>query len=446
MVIGTVTQCSEPEPGSGHQINRPEGDAVLEAYATATITRLLEDPRVAREIPDKEIKHHKESRGFGDLSKRDRGSGPLRGRLAANARQPASGSQEPRARRDADTPGTAVEVVHRWLPPPGPGASRGTLLLSKRKSTVRTDPDSDCVSKRHGSACLWRERNAKDTTVLPNVGPTSAKIVGELLGSHPEAESLLAEPSHRRALAASSATESGPEIRCGTGREARLRNAKASARARHARLVHLDIGLLLLVTPSVGIVMFSLYELSGLRSGVASGVPLALAASTVWLTLAWLVPAVRRRALAAALILGLAAGASAVIDRHEPASLLAPRRRWHRARSDYDETERTRQADLEAAAIESEGWLELVTVGVIKVSDGDEQLVKKPRPLPLTCLRQTDHSFGQQARAPVVFCKGWSRSFAAKLSSELRDIADRRRYRCATPFDHGDQPAEPGVS
>lgn len=56
MAVGTVTEYSEPEPGGDSQINRAQADNLLRARATATVLRLLEDPRVAREIPDREIK------------------------------------------------------------------------------------------------------------------------------------------------------------------------------------------------------------------------------------------------------------------------------------------------------------------------------------------------------------------------------------------------------
>jgi hypothetical protein len=55
MAMGTVTEYAEPEPGGDRQVGRPQGDALMRARATATIRHLLEDPRVAREIPDREI-------------------------------------------------------------------------------------------------------------------------------------------------------------------------------------------------------------------------------------------------------------------------------------------------------------------------------------------------------------------------------------------------------
>jgi hypothetical protein len=291
------------------------------------------------------------------------------------------------------------------------------IAAFERKSKARADSDSSRVSKRPGGARLWREQNAEDTTVLPNIDATPAKIVGELLGSHPEAESLLAEAGRRRALAASSAAESGQKFAAAQAARLGYETLRHRLEPRRAHLVHFDVGLLLLSAPSAGIVMLSLFELRGLGDGAASGIPLALAATAVWMTLAWLAAAAACRralslvfgivgvsavlgvllaalhalapgpglppvrgavlsgALAAALIFGLSACASAVVGRLEPASLVSARRRWHRARSDYDRTERIRQADLEAAAIALEAWLELVRVRVIMVSDGDERRV-----------------------------------------------------------------------
>jgi hypothetical protein len=255
--------------------------------------------------------------------------------------------------------------------------------------------------------------------VLQNVGATPAKIVGELLGNHPEAESLLAEAGHRRALAANSAAESGRKFAAAQAARLGYETLRRRLEPRRARLVYFHLGLLLLTALGGGIVMLSMFELNGLHGAAASAVPLALAAAAVWMTLAWLaaVAAGRRAllvvaaivgvgvvlglllaavhalapgpglitgrtavlfgALAAALIIGLAAGASAVIGRLEPASLVVARRRWHRARSCYDQAERAREADLEAAVLASAAWLELVKVRVIKISEGDERLVQE---------------------------------------------------------------------
>ena len=74
--------------------------------------------------------------------------------------------------------------------------------------------------------------------------PTPTRIIGELLTSHLEAESLLAEAGHRQALAAWSAADTGT----------RFRRAQAARRAyeelwhrlepRRGRPVPFDVGLL----------------------------------------------------------------------------------------------------------------------------------------------------------------------------------------------------------
>jgi hypothetical protein len=254
--------------------------------------------------------------------------------------------------------------------------------------------------------------------VLRDAGPTSAGIIGELLKNHAEATSLLAEASHCQALAASSAADSGKKFRAVQVARLGYEELRHRLDPRRGRPVHFDLGLLLLAVLGVGLVMLDLIELSGLLAG-AESVLLALGATAVWMTTAWLAAIAGRRrhrglvaviigvastlglllvalhgvapnpgwptargrvvfaALGCAFILVLAVGAATLIARMEPASLLVARRRWHRARSDYDETDRTRQADLEAAVIASEAWLELVRVRVIKISDGDERLVKE---------------------------------------------------------------------
>ena len=138
---------------------------------------------------------------------------------------------------------------------------------------------------------------------------------------------------------------------------------------------------------SAGLAMLDLIELSGLLGRLGSVLP-ALAATAVWLTVAWLAAvAVRQRRWAlvaaiigAALLLGLllvalhgfaphpgwptsingstvfggltgafivvlTAGAAALMAHMEPASLLVARRRWHRARTAHEAAVETEQAD-----------------------------------------------------------------------------------------------------
>jgi hypothetical protein len=190
-------------------------------------------------------------------------------------------------------------------------------------------------------------------------------------------------------------------------------------RRRHP--VHFGMGVLLLLVLSAGLAMLVLIELSGLLGGLRS-VPPALAATAVWVTVAWLAAlAVRQRrwalvatiigaaillglllvalhgfgphpgwpaasmhprgstvfgALTGTFILVLTAGAAVLIAHMEPASLLLARRRWHRARSAHEEAVVTEQADVEAAAVATAAWLGLVRAQVTAIAVDDERLVQ----------------------------------------------------------------------
>ena len=72
----------------------------------------------------------------------------------------------------------------------------------------------------------------------------------------------------------------------------------------------------------------------------------------------------------------LTAGAAALMAHMEPASLLMARRRWHRARTAYEEAVETEHADAEAAAVAAEAWLDLVRARVTAIAAGDESLVQ----------------------------------------------------------------------
>jgi hypothetical protein len=250
--------------------------------------------------------------------------------------------------------------------------------------------------------------------VLPDDRPTPAKIIGELLTNHPEAASLLAEASHCRALAVCSATTT--RLKFAAAQTARLAYEELRHRLepRRSHPIHFAMGLLLLLVLSAGLTMLNLIELSGLLGRLGSVLP-ALAATAVWLTVAWLAAvAIRQRRWAlvgviigAALLLGLllialhgfaphptvsgstifggltgafivvlTAGAAALIANVEPASLLVARRRWHRARTAHEEAVETEQADAQAAAVATQAWLGLVRARVTAVAAGEERLVQ----------------------------------------------------------------------
>lgn len=249
--------------------------------------------------------------------------------------------------------------------------------------------------------------------------PTPARIIGELLTSHPEAESLLAEASHRQALAAWSAADTGTKFRGAQAARRAYEELWHRLEPRRGRPVPFDVGLLVLAVAGGGLAMLDLVELSGLPGGPGPAL-LALAATAVWVTIASLATVTGRRrrwallsgivaaaialglllvalhafaphpgwpagggrsrggilgVLVAAFILVLVAGAAALIGRMETAGLLAARRRGHRARASYEEAVRVRQADLEAAAVAAEAWLGLVRAWVTTVARGEEQLI-----------------------------------------------------------------------
>jgi hypothetical protein len=198
--------------------------------------------------------------------------------------------------------------------------------------------------------------------------PTPARIIGELLLNHPEAGSLLRKASHWRALAACSADTT--RRRFEAAQAARLAYEELGHRLepRRRHPINFGIGLLLLLVLSgaaallLGLLLVALHG-SGPRPG-------------------W--PAVSEHtrgsmvfgALTGAFILVLTAGAAALMAHMEPASLLVARRRWHRARTAYEEAVEIEQADAEAAAIATESWLGLVRARVAAIAAGEEILAE----------------------------------------------------------------------
>ena len=247
----------------------------------------------------------------------------------------------------------------------------------------------------------------------PDHRPTPTQIISDLLRNHPEAASLLARAAHWRSLAAWSAAAARRKL--AAAKEARLAYEELGylLEPRRRYPVNFVAGLLLLLVLSAGLVTLDLIELNGLRSVLA-----ALAATAVWLTVAWLGavaarqrrwtlvaaitgaafllglllvalhsadsnaawPAVSGRAvfgtLTGAFILVLTAGAAALMAHLEPASLLAARRRWYRAQAAHEEAAETEQADAQAAAIAREAWLGLVRARVTTIAPDDDHLIQ----------------------------------------------------------------------
>lgn len=124
--------------------------------------------------------------------------------------------------------------------------------------------------------------------------PTPTRIIGELLTSHPEAESLLAEAGHRQAFAAWSTAGTGTKF---TGAQAARRGYEElwhRLEPRRGRSVPFEVGLLVLAVAGAGLAMLDFVQPSRLY-GEAGPALLALAAAAVWVTIAWLATVTGRR-------------------------------------------------------------------------------------------------------------------------------------------------------
>ena len=251
----------------------------------------------------------------------------------------------------------------------------------------------------------------------PDHRPTPATIIGGLLTSHPEAASLLAEASHCRALAMCSAVFTRMKFAAAQAARLAYEELRHRLEPRRRHPVHFEVGLVILLVLSVGLTMLVLIELGNWLGGPRSALP-ALAATAVWLTVAWLaVLAVMRRrwavltaiigaavllelllvalhglsphpgggpdhgstvfgVLTGLFILVLTAAAAVLMAHMESPNLLQARLRWHRARTAYEEAAATQQADAEAAAVAVEAWLGLARVWATTIAADDERLVQ----------------------------------------------------------------------
>ena len=251
----------------------------------------------------------------------------------------------------------------------------------------------------------------------PDHEPTPATIIGELLTSHPEAPSLLAEASHWRALAMCSAVFARVKFTAAQAARLAYEELRHHLEPRRRHPVHFGVVLLLLAIVGAGLTMLVIIELSGWLGGSSSALS-ALAATAVRLTVAWLaVLAVLRRrwvlvtvVIGAAILLGLllvalyglspqpggtddrgsmvfggltgafilvlTAGAAVLMAHMESPSLLAARQRWHRARAAYEEAAATHQAAAEAAAVAMAAWLGRVHARVTEIAAADERLMR----------------------------------------------------------------------
>lgn len=243
---------------------------------------------------------------------------------------------------------------------------------------------------------------------------TPAQIVGELLAGHLEAASLLAEASHRQALARVSAANAGQALAMALAIRLGCEELRHRLDPRCRRTVHFGAGLLVLAVLGAGLTLLDIIELGGMWSVTA-----ALAATVMWLTGAWLAAVASRErrwplvvaGIAAAVLLSLlltvlqgfgpqpgeppsrrspvldvlvgvcllvlVVGAAVLMARTESASLFLARRRWHRARAAHEAAVRAEQDDREAAAVAAEAWLSLVRTQASTAAGHDEHVARE---------------------------------------------------------------------
>ena len=244
--------------------------------------------------------------------------------------------------------------------------------------------------------------------------PVPSDILGRLLTRHPEAASLLAEASHRRALAGHSALITARTFQA--MQVARLGYEQCAHRLdpRHHRPMTVPAGLAILAGVAAALAVISYVELTGvLRAPMIA--PTAVAVTAAWLTGAWLavlaerdgrrdlltaiaivtsgaslmlaalhvlmtlprwspVRAAGASVLGGVLIIALAAGTAALMARIEPSAVFSRRRTWKRAQAEYQAAARREQADTEAATVAGEAWLGLVRSQAAAVAGHEDVL------------------------------------------------------------------------
>ena len=233
--------------------------------------------------------------------------------------------------------------------------------------------------------------------------PAAREVITQVLDADPEGQSLLAEAGHRRTLArqsARAATEAAANEKAARRGYDALRHRLDP---RNGRTLHVAVAVVALAAVVAALLGLDRIEFAGALIGwmITAG---AVTATAAWAGCAWLAAlAVREERhsrliaiglgatvaglLLAALhsvgsaafrwpgwdpvwlsvlvvlaILALVTIATEIITRTEPASLLAARRRWHRAQQDRQAALRVQRSDAEAAAVAAQNWCSLVDI------------------------------------------------------------------------------------
>lgn len=233
--------------------------------------------------------------------------------------------------------------------------------------------------------------------------PAAREVISQVLDDDPEGQSLLAEAGHRRTLSQQS-TKVANEAAA---------NEKATRRGyealqhrldpRNGRTLHVAVASVTLAGVVAALLGLDRIEFAGVLIGWMVTAA-AATATAAWTGCAWLAALavreerhgrltaigagataaglllaalhsvgsgafrwpgwdpVRLSVLVVLVILALVAIATEIITRTEPASLLAARRRWHRAQQDRQAAARVQRSDAEAAAVAAQNWCSLVDI------------------------------------------------------------------------------------
>jgi hypothetical protein len=233
--------------------------------------------------------------------------------------------------------------------------------------------------------------------------PAVREIISRVLDDDPEGQNLLAEAGHRRTLAQQSAQAANEaaanEKAARRGHEA-LRHRLDPRNGRPLHIAGASVVLTVVVAALLGL---DRIEFAGVLIGWMISAA-AVTTTAAWMGCAWLAAlAVREErhgrltaiglgatvaslllaalhsvgsaafrwpgwdpvwlsVLVVLVILALVTIATEIITRTEPASLLAARRRWHRAQQDRQAAVRVQGSDAEAAAVAAQNWCSLVDI------------------------------------------------------------------------------------
>ena len=240
------------------------------------------------------------------------------------------------------------------------------------------------------------------------------RVVNELAGTDPDAESHLREARHRRLQEANSKVSAEKAHALLQSARRRYEDARNIIDPERRRPVHFVLALATSALAAVALASLTWIELHGVRADFLD-FPLVLATTAVWLGWAWRAAIARRDherrqtaaltvtsgvlatilavvysnapgdwmrswygdlpgVAVALLIIGIAAATSAIIERTEPMQLLVLRWQWRRAQRAHEIAVRDARAAAQSAAAAMTAWLALVRVRAWESTGSERRL------------------------------------------------------------------------